>query len=491
MTAETIQELIEQRRAKLRRLREQGQAFPNRFKPDNSTQELHKAYGDLPNKQLQQKRIIATVAGRIMQKRIMGKASFIIVQDGSGRIQIYARQDALSNYDDFLTWDLGDIIAVTGMMFKTKTAELSIAAQTMEILVKSVRPLPDKYKGLQDIELRYRQRYLDLITNENTSKIFRQRARIINVVRQFLVERDFLEVETPMLQHQPGGAMAKPFKTFYHFLDADMYLRIAPELFLKQLLVGGLERVFEINRNFRNEGVSTHHNPEFTMLEFYQAYRDCEDLMVLTEDLVNTLMTSLYPNQQEIPYQEHVINMMTPFTRLTHMAALLKYNAELTEKILSSEKDLHTYLKQLGAEPRTGWTLGELRNEVFEKTVEAKLIQPTFITHYPAAVSPLARRNDQDPTIADRFELIIAGNEIANGFSELNDYDEQAKVFTAQQAQKEDETMSYDTSYLTALEHGMPPAGGEGIGIDRLVMLLTDQASIRDVLLFPQLRTRT
>ena len=485
---ESLEQLIQQRRNKLRKSREKGQAFPNQFVPACSTAELRSNYAQKTTEALRQESVTTSIAGRIMQRRIMGKTSFITIQDGRGRLQVYVRQDGISNYEDFLSWDLGDIVGVSGTLFRTKTDELSIAAQEISMLVKAVRPLPDKHKGLQDREVRYRKRYLDLITNGASVKVFRQRARIIQLTREFLTGRGFLEVETPMLQQLPGGALAKPFRTFYNALKQDMYLRIAPELFLKQLLVGGLERVFEINRNFRNEGLSTLHNPEFTMLEFYEAYSDYEAMMTHTEELIATLITNIQPERAEILYQGRPINMTVPFARMTHKEAILNRNPQLKEETLANKEELRAYLKQKGGEPEKNWGIGKLRNEIFEKTVESTLIKPTFVTHYPAEVSPLARRNDENPLIADRFELIIAGAEFANGFSELNDYDEQARVFAAQKASKNEEAMVYDKDYLTALEYGMPPAGGAGIGIDRLVMLLTNQASIRDVLLFPQLR---
>jgi len=484
MTVDTV----EQRRAKLKQLRDRGNPFPNNFKPNDYAAKLHQNYANLSKEELEKEEKVYQLAGRIMQKRIMGKAAFINLQDASGRIQLYIRENDIANYDDFINWDLGDIISVRGKLMRTKTGELSIAAQSINLLVKAVRPLPDKHKGLKDVEKRYRQRYLDLITNDKVRTIFHQRAEIIQFIRQFLINKDFLEVETPMMQHLPGGALAKPFKTYYHSLNTEMYLRIAPELFLKQLVIGGLERVFEINRNFRNEGVSSFHNPEFTMLEFYQTYANYEDMIELTEQMLNSLTQRLHQDKEIIPYQQHKLSMHTPFNRLTHKEALLKYNPSLSEEDIASKEHLTVYLKEQGIEPEPAWDKGKLQNEIFEKTVEHQLIQPTFITHYPASVSPLARRNDQNNEIADRFELIIAGNEIANGFSELNDYDEQARVF--HQQQQGEEGQFFDTDYIAALEYAMPPTAGEGIGIDRLVMLMTNQPSIRDVLLFPHLKRR-
>ena len=513
MTVDTV----EQRRAKLAELRDRGNPFPNDFKPNSYAAKLHHIYADLSKEELEKEEEAYQLAGRIMQKRIMGRAAFVDLQDASGRIQLYIRANDIANYDEFISWDLGDIISVKGKLMKTKTGQLSIAAQSINLLVKAVRPLPDKRKGLKDVEKRYRQRYLDLITSDRVRAVFYQRAKITQFIRQFLINKGFLEVETPMMQHLPGGALAKPFKTYYEELDSEMYLRIAPELFLKQLVIGGLERVFEINRNFRNEGVSSLHSPEFTMLEFYQAYANYEYMMKLTEQMLNSLIQELYPGKETILYGKHKLefSMNKPFTRFTHKEALHKYNPTLSEEDLASRerlldyhielyrKDLEEFygkpvstkeavidLKRQGIEPET-WDKGKLLNEIFELTVEHQLIQPTFITQYPASVSPLARRNDQDKEIADRFELFIAGNEIANGFSELNDYEEQEKVFKRQQqeAQQEgEEDQFFDSNYITALEYGMPPTAGEGIGIDRLVMLMTNQASIRDVLLFPHLK---
>ncbi len=505
MTIDTV----EQRREKLAALRERGNPFPNDFKPNSEAAKLHEKYDGLSKKELEKEEEAYQLAGRIMRKRIMEKDALVNLQDASGRIQLYIRENDIANYDEFISWDLGDIISVKGKLTKTRTGELGIAAQSINLLVKAARPLPEKRKELKDVEKRYRQRYLDLITSNRVRTVFRQRTKTIQFIRQFLIDKGFLEVETPMMQHLPGGALARPFETYYEELRSPMFLRVAPELFLKQLVIGGFERVFEINRSFRNEGISHFHNPEFTMLEFYQTYANHEDMMKLTEQLLNSLTQELHQGEEVIPYQKHKeLSMHTPFARLTHKEALLLYNPAIKEEDLASRErliwhleTLHrhiygkfgkgtvsreqvaSYLKEHGIEADPPWDEGKLQNHLFKQTVEHHLIQPTFITEYPAAVSPLARRNDQDNKVADRFQLFIAGNEIANGFSELNDYDEQARVFY-QQLEREDDQF-YDSDYITALEYGMPPTAGEGIGIDRLVMLMTNQPSIRDVLLFP------
>ncbi len=489
-----IHELLTQRRDKLKALRDRGNAHPNDFRRDALSAELLEAHDKKDETDLESNPIHAKVAGRIMTRRLMGKASFVHIQDVSGKIQLYVRQDAMTpeEYEQFLQWDLGDIIGVEGVLFKTKTGELSIRVKAVRLLTKSLRPLPDKYHGLTDTETRYRQRYLDLIMNDTTRKTFILRSKIIEKIREFLTERDFLEVETPMMQVMAGGAAARPFVTHHHALNMPLFLRIAPELYLKRLVVGGFERVFEINRNFRNEGLSTKHNPEFTMLEFYWAYADYHDLMDTTEILFRHITSSVLGTMQ-VPYQSYDIDFSKPFAKLSMLDSILQYNPTLTRADLMDFDRTKKIAEQLGVVVKPEYGLGKIQLELFEKTVEHQLIQPTFITEHPAEVSPLARRSDFDETMTDRFELFIAGREIANGFSELNDAEDQAERFR-QQVKDADagnvEAMPYDEDYITALEHGMPPTAGEGIGIDRLVMLLTDSASIRDVILFPQMRSR-
>ena len=485
-------ELIAQRRAKLAALRQKGNAFPNVFRRDTLAATLHSEYENKTEPELEAKSIPVKVAGRIMTRRLMGKASFVHLQDMSGRIQLYVRQDAISpdSYEQFLQWDLGDIIGVEGNLFKTKTGELSIRVNRIELLTKSLRPLPDKYHGLTDQELRYRQRYL--LVNETTRQTFIIRTKIIEKIRQFLTARDFLEVETPMMQVLPGGAAAKPFATHHNALDMPLYLRIAPELYLKRLVVGGFERVFEINRNFRNEGLSTQHNPEFTMLEFYQAYADYRDLMDLSETLFRELAKVIL-GKTIMQYQEYEFDLEKPFARLSMTDAILRFNSQLTLSDIDTLDKIKNTTKKLNISIQDSYGLGKIQLEIFEKTVEHQLIQPTFITEYPAEISPLARRNDKNNFITDRFELFIAGREIANGFSELNDADDQADRFRKQVTDKEagdEEAMPYDEDYITALEYGLPPTAGEGIGIDRLVMLFTNSLSIRDVILFPHMRQK-
>lgn len=487
-------ELIAQRRAKLAKLREEKKAYPNHFRRDSLAANLHRQHETKAEPELEANPIHVKVAGRIMTRRLMGKASFVHLQDMSGRIQLYIRQDEVSpeNYAEFLEWDLGDIIGVEGKIFKTKTGELSVRASHVNLLTKSLRPLPDKYHGLTDQETRYRQRYLDLLVNEEARKTFLIRSKMIEVIRAFLTRQDFLEVETPMMQVLPGGAAARPFMTHHNALDMPLYLRIAPELYLKRLVVGGFERVFEINRNFRNEGLSTRHNPEFTMLEFYQAYADYQDLMDLTEELIRELANTIL-GTTTIVYQDYTFDVGKPFLRLSLHDSILKYNPEMTAADIDTLDAAKQSAAKLGIAIQESYGLGKLQVEIFEKTVEHRLIEPTFITQYPAEVSPLARRNDQNPFITDRFEMFIAGREIANGFSELNDADDQAERFRAQVANQEAgdlEAMPYDEDYITALEYGLPPTAGEGIGIDRLVMLFTNSASIRDVILFPHMRPR-
>ena len=485
-------ELIKQRRSKLADLRQKTKAYPNDFKRNAFASNLHEKFSQKTEAELDAEPLIFKLAGRMMIRRLMGKASFVHLQDMTGRFQLYVRQDAMSPevYADFLQWDLGDIIGAEGVLFKTKTGELSLRVQHVRLLTKSLRPLPDKYHGLTDQETCYRQRYLDLLMNEHTQKTFLIRTKIIDYIRQFLRDRDFIEAETPMMQVLPGGAAAKPFVTYHNVLDMPLYLRIAPELYLKRLVVGGFERVFEINRNFRNEGLSTRHNPEFTMLEFYQAYADYEDLMNLTEELLRDLATRVLA-QTEITYQEVTFNLSETFQRLSLFDSILKYNPSLKAADLQTVEAARQTAKNLDIPVQDSYGLGKIQLEIFEKTVEHQLIQPTFIVSYPAEVSPLARLNDDNPFITDRFELFIAGREIANGFSELNDADDQAERFRLQVAGKEagdEEAMPYDEDYITALEYGLPPTAGEGIGIDRLVMLFTNSPSIRDVILFPHMR---
>ncbi len=485
--------LIAQRRAKLAALREEGLAFPNDFRRNVVAGELHAEYGEKDNEELEANPVRVKVAGRMMLRRIMGKASFAQIQDMSGRIQLYVVRDALPEgvyNQQFKKWDLGDIIGAEGTLFKTKTGELSVKVDNIRLLTKSLRPLPEKFQGLTDQETRYRQRYLDLIMNEVTRETFRIRTRIINHIRNFLSARDFMEVETPMMQVIPGGATARPFTTFHHALDMELYLRIAPELYLKRLVVGGFERVFEINRNFRNEGLSTRHNPEFTMLEFYQAYADYRDLMDLTEEMLRDVAQTVL-GTTTIEYQGERYDFAKPFARMTVKESILHFNPEITPEELEDADKARAIAKRLDIPLKESYGLGKVQIEIFEKTVEHRLKDPTFITAYPTEVSPLARRNDADPFVTDRFEFFVGGREIANGFSELNDAEDQAERFRKQVEEKkagDEEAMFFDEDYIVALEHGMPPTAGEGIGIDRLVMLFTNSPSIRDVLLFPHMR---
>lgn len=491
-TAIDTHELLLQRRTKLKKWREEGHAYPNDFRRDTLAEILHENFSSKTEPELEAEKIHVKIAGRMMTRRLMGKASFVHLQDMSGRIQLYVRQDAVAPdvYESFLQWDLGDILGAEGTLFKTKTGELSIRVTNIRLLTKSLRPLPDKYHGLTDQELRYRQRYLDLLVNETTRKTFLVRTLIIEKVRKFLKKRDFLEVETPMMQVMPGGAAARPFVTHHNVLDMPLYLRIAPELYLKRLVVGGFERVFEINRNFRNEGLSTQHNPEFTMLEFYQAYADYHDLMDLTEKLMHYLGKKIL-KQDDLEYEGNMLHISEPFKRLSMFNSILEFNPSLKASDIDTLEAATKTAKKLEIPVQENYGLGKIQCEIFEKTVEHRLIQPTFITEYPAEVSPLARRNDNNPFITDRFELFMGGFEIANGFSELNDAEDQAERFQKQVQNKEAgdiEAMPYDEDYITALEYGMPPTAGEGIGIDRLVMLFTNSSSIRDVILFPHMR---
>ena len=487
-------DLIAQRRAELQELRNAGNAYPNHFRRNALAADLVAEYIAKDQAELQTRNIRVKVAGRMMTRRVMGKAAFAHIQDMSGRIQIYVKRDDLAEglYNDFKKWDLGDIVGAEGFLFKTKTGELSIHVNHIELLVKSLRPLPEKFHGLSDHETRYRQRYLDLITNEETRRTFAIRSKTIDFLRSYLNNAGFIEVETPMLQVIPGGATARPFITHHNTLDLQMYLRIAPELFLKRLVVGGIEKVYEINRSFRNEGLSPRHNPEFTMLEFYQAYADYQDLMTLTEDMMRSLVLAVNGNT-EIVYQEETYDLAEPFKRMTVMEAVLHYNPILKPDDIESLESLARIAGQLNIPVEKNYGPGKILIEIFEKTVEPNLKQPVFITAYPTEVSPLARRSDGNPDVTDRFEFFIGGREIANGFSELNDPDDQAERFKKQVNDKEagdEEAMHYDDDYITALEYGMPPTAGEGIGIDRLVMLLTDSPSIRDVILFPHMRPR-
>lgn len=492
-------QLVAERREKLRALREahrngQGPAFPNDFKPTAHAADLHAAHGEKTAEQLEAEGATATVAGRMMLKRVMGKASFATLQDASSRIQIYVTRDAVGEeaYAAFKHWDLGDIVGAEGRLFKTRTGELSLHATAIRMLTKSLRPMPDKFHGVADQEVKYRQRYVDLMTDEEARKRFVARSKAMSGIREFMVQHRFLEVETPMLHPIPGGANAKPFITHHNALDQEMYLRIAPELYLKRLLVGGFERVFEINRNFRNEGISVRHNPEFTMMEFYAAYWNYRDLMDFTEALLRDAAQKAVGTLQ-LTYGGREVDLSQPFERLTIPEAIVRHTdagdnvanrdwlvAALRKMGLSEEKDR-----------LSGRSLASLQVLFFEETVEEKLWQPTFIMEHPTEISPLARANDDRPEVTERFELYITGREIANGFSELNDAEDQAARFQAQVSAKDagdDEAMFYDHDFIRALEYGMPPAGGCGIGIDRLMMLLTDSPSIRDIILFPALR---
>lgn len=489
------QQLVE-RKEKLKGLRAKGVAFPNDFRRDSLAADIHAAHGEKAGEALVAEGIRVKVAGRMMLRRIMGKASFATIQDMSGQIQLYVARDNLAEgvYNDgFKKWDLGDIVGASGTLFVTRTGELTIQVDEIRLLTKALRPLPDKFHGLADQETRYRQRYLDLIVNEKSRETFLMRSKAVNYIRQFLIERSFLEVETPMMHVIPGGASARPFVTHHNALDMDLYLRIAPELYLKRLVVGGFEKVFEINRSFRNEGLSTRHNPEFTMLEFYWGYADYNDLMDLTEEMLRGLTLSLL-GTTDVTYQGNTFHFGQPFARLTVVEAILKYNEGVTVEQLNDLEQAKSLAESLGIKVQDSWGLGKIQIEIFEETAEDKLMEPTFITAYPAEVSPLARRNDNNPFVTERFEMFVGGREIANGFSELNDAEDQAERFQEQVNQKEagdTEAMFYDEDYVTALEHGMPPTAGEGIGIDRLVMLLTDSPSIRDVLLFPHMRPRS
>lgn len=487
-------EIIALRKSHLADLRTKGNAFPNDFRRQHEAMDLHNTYGEKTREELQEDTARTAVAGRIVLRRLMGKASFVTLQDVSGRIQLYISQGEVGDedYEEFKRWDIGDIVGAKGTVMKTNKGELSVRVTTIRLLTKSLRPLPDKHKGLTDKEIRYRQRYLDLIVNEESREIFVRRSRIVDGIRRYFNDRDFMEVETPMMQVIPGGATAAPFKTHYNALDIDMYLRVAPELNLKRLVVGGFERVYEINRNFRNEGMSAKHSPEFTMLEFYWAYSDYNDLMDLTEDLCRTLAQDVL-GTTEFTYQNTTLDFGKPFKRMSMSDAIIQFNPRVTIDDLEAIGPARKLAKSAGIEVDNNWGLGKLIMEIFEALVEDKIVQPIFITQHPLEVSPLARRNDQHPEFTDRFELFVMGKEIANGFSELNDAEDQAERFQAQVAAKDagdEEAMHYDEDYITALEYGLPPTAGEGLGIDRLVMLFTDSASIRDVVLFPHMRPR-
>ena len=488
--------IIQERRAKLQELRQAGVAFPNHFKPEHHAQTLHQDYDDIDKPGLEEKNIHVVVAGRMMLKRVMGKASFATIQDGSGRIQLYVARDLVNNeqnpelYSAFKKWDMGDIVGAKGKLFKTNTNELTIEVTEIILLTKSLRPLPEKFHGLQDQEMKYRQRYVDLMVNQDTKDTFLTRSKAMQSIREFMGNNQFLEVETPMLHPIPGGASAKPFKTHHNALDMEMFLRIAPELYLKRLVVGGFDRVFEINRNFRNEGLSVRHNPEFTMMEFYAAYADYQWLMTFTEDCIRACIQSCGLDLK-LTYQEKEIDFAKDFDRLTLVQAIEKYSPQYKEQDLQNVEFLSKEVQRLGEGLPTNATRGSLQLALFEAVAEEHLWHPTYIIDYPTEVSPLARASDTDPSITERFELFIAGREIANGFSELNDPEEQAARFKKQVEQKEagdDEAMFYDADFIRALEYGLPPTGGCGIGIDRLIMLITNKPSIRDVILFPHMR---
>jgi lysyl-tRNA synthetase class 2 len=487
--------LIAERREKLNGLREEGNAYPNNFRRDTYAQDLQDQYGDKTKEELEEAAITVSIAGRVM----LNRGAFGVVQDMTGRVQFYVNKEARKFAKRL---DLGDIIGVTGLLHKSGKGDLYVDMGEYQLLTKSLRPLPDKHKGLQDTEIRYRQRYVDLITNQDSRRVFEIRSKVVSGIRNFLTERRFIEAETPMLQVIPGGATARPFVTHHNALDRDMYLRIAPELYLKRLVVGGFERVFEINRNFRNEGLSTRHNPEFTMIEFYQAYADYRDLMDLTEDMLRTVaqdvlgtttIVNTVRNEEGEILETFEYDMAKPFQRLSVFDSILHFNEDIKAEALADDHAARQIAERLDIAVKDSWGLGKVQIEIFEKTVEHRLQQPTFITEYPTEVSPLARRSDDNPFVTDRFEFFVAGRELANGFSELNDSEDQAERFRAQVAEKDagdDEAMHYDEDYIDALEYGLPPTAGEGIGIDRLVMLFTDSPSIRDVILFPAMRPR-
>ncbi|ART82039.1 lysine--tRNA ligase [Oceanisphaera profunda] len=491
MTDQLLDEnkLIAERRAKLDHIRKDCPAngHPNNFQREHLAADLQSEFGELDKEALIELNKTVSVGGRIMAKR----GPFLVLQDMSGRIQAYTTKGAQAIIkDQYIGLDIGDIIGVTGILHKSGKGDLYVSMDNFQLLTKALRPLPEKFHGLTDQETRYRQRYLDLITNEDSRHTFQVRSQVMASIRQFMNGHGFMEVETPMMQVIPGGASARPFITHHNALDMDMYLRIAPELYLKRLVVGGFEKVFEINRNFRNEGLSPRHNPEFTMMEFYWAYANYQDLMDFTEEMLRTVTTEVL-GSSTVQYGEETFEFGQPFARLGMKDSILKFNPEVTAEQLSTLENALEVAKDLKIKTEKNWGLGRVITEIFEETVEHRLIQPTFITEYPAEVSPLARRNDNDPSITERFEFFIGGREIANGFAELNDAEDQAQRFLDQVNQKEagdDEAMFFDEDYITALEHGLPPTAGQGIGIDRLVMLLTDSHTIRDVILFPTLR---
>ena len=494
MSNDEENQLIAQRREKLNAIRERGPAFPNDFKPAHLAFDILEEHQHRDREYFDSNEEKVSVAGRLMAKRVMGKASFAQLQDSSGKIQLFLQGAAVGEdaYAAFKQLDVGDMLGVEGKLFFTKTGELTIKVSAVRLLTKSLRPLPEKWHGLTDTEQRYRQRYLDMIMNEQVRDTFRTRAAIVQYIREFFNARNYIEVETPMMQVIPGGAAARPFITHHNALDMDLYLRIAPELYLKRLVVGGFERVFEINRNFRNEGLSTRHNPEFTMLEFYQAYADYNDLMDLTETLLREIAEKVIGTTTiESTEGEESYDFAKPFERLTMADAIIRYNPDIYAGDIEELAAMQSIARNKGIAVKENWGVGKLQTEIFEATVEHRLNDPTFITAYPAEVSPLARRNDDNPQVTDRFEFFVGGREIANGFSELNDAEDQAARFRDQVANLDagdDEAMHYDADYIRALEYGMPPTAGEGIGIDRLVMLFTGSPSIRDVILFPHMR---
>ena len=480
--------LIAERRSKLADIRAKRNPFPNDFRRTAMADELQREYGECSKEQLEADKKVYSVCGRLIRNR----GAFLLIQDGKDQIQLYINRKVLDEnaLAEIKGWDLGDIVAATGPINKSGKGDLYIDLEQVQLLTKALRPLPDKFHGLSDQEIRYRQRYVDLIVNAESRDVFRTRSKIIDYIRQYMQGLDFMEVETPMMQVIPGGAVAKPFVTHHNALDMDMYLRIAPELYLKRLVVGGFERVFEVNRSFRNEGLSTRHNPEFTMLEFYWAYADYEDLMNLTEDMLRKITENVLGNTT-IEYQGSSYDFSKPFVRMTVVESILHYNDDISAGQLADDSSARDIAEKLGIALKDSWGLGKVQIEIFEKTVEHLLDQPTFITAYPTEVSPLARRSDNDPFVTDRFEFFVGGRELANGFSELNDAEDQAERFHAQVAEKDagdEEAMHFDHDYIRALEYGLPPTAGEGIGIDRLVMLFTDSPSIRDVLLFPHMR---
>ena len=485
-------DILATRKAKMQSWRAAVGTYPNEFRRQDLAADLLARHVEDDKAALAEAQVATAVAGRIMLRRVMGKASFITLRDASGQIQCYLAQNNLSEgaYAGFTEhWEMGDIVGVRGVLMRTNKGELSVQAEDITLLNKTLQPLPEKFHGLSDQETRYRQRYVDLIANADSRRVFQTRSQIVHNLRQYFVDHDYLEVETPMMHSIPGGATARPFITHHNALDMPLYLRVAPELFLKRLVVGGFERVFEINRNFRNEGLSTRHNPEFTMLEFYQAYADYQDLMNLTDELFAMLATNVVGSRQ-FAYQGIQLDLGKPALRLSMEESLVRFGG-VAEASSGNESDLRDVLRKDGVDLKDDWGLGRVQMEVFEARVEAQLQQPTYITEYPAEVSPLARRNDENPAITDRFELFIGGREYANGFSELNDPIDQAERFQAQaklRSAGDHEAMHFDQDYITALEYGLPPTAGEGVGIDRLVMLLTDSPSIRDVLLFPLMR---